>query len=140
MGARQRRIERKVRVDVDYGMGGSVSGVFSRDELAGKPAGEVIQRVLDHPQALGTAARTAKVLRDAIQTGRAIDLELTRNESRRSEGAPITFERILVPREEEAGQGEKGLVQETEEITMRLSESYCGGDSRWQPGRTRDRG
>jgi len=127
-------------VGVDYGMGGSVSGVFPRDELAGKPAGEVIQRVLDHPQTPGTAGRTAKVLGDAIRTGRAIDLELTRNASRRSEGEPISFDHILVPREQDAEQSEGGLVQETEEIAMRLSESYCGGDSRWQPGRYRDRG
>ena len=128
MGARQKRITRKVRVEADYGVGGSVSGVFPRDELVGKPAGEVLRRVVDSPQEPGAAERTAQVLKDALRTKREIDLELTKNASRRSEGQPITFERILVPREGDAEQGERGLVEETEEIKMRLSESYCGGE------------
>ena len=125
---------------MDYGMGGTVSGEFPRDELVGKPASEVIQRVLDHPQRPGMAERTAKIVRDAIRTCRAIDLELTKVGSHRSEGEPITFERVLVPHEKDVEEGESNLVQKTEEINLRLSESYCGGDTRWQPGRHGDRG
>ena len=61
MGLRQKRIRSQIRVGMDYGMGGSVSGVFPRDELAGKPASEVIERVLETHQpgvvVMGTLAR-----------------------------------------------------------------------------------
>ena len=140
MGLRRKRIERKVRVDIDWGMGGSVSGVFPRDELVGKPAGAVIDSVLARPQTPGTAERTARVLRDALRTSRAIDVEVIKAASRRSEGEPITFEQPLVPREKDAEQDESGLVRETEQVKIRLSESYRGGSRRWQCKRQVDRG
>ena len=140
MGARQQKIKRSTKVGVDYGAGGSVSAIFPRDELVGKPASDVIWRVLDAPQTPGRAERTAKVLRDAMRAKRAIDVEVIKAATRRSEGEPITFNQVLVPGEKDVEEGESGLVRETEEITIRLSESYCGGDTRWQPGRHSDRG
>jgi len=140
VGTQQKRIARKVRVGVGYGMGGSAFGEFSRDEIAGKSVAEVIQGVVDRPQVPGSAARTAKVLADALRTTREIDAELTRASSGRAEGRPVGLDQVVIGHEDGGERDESVVIQETEEITIRLSESYRGGEARWQSGRYVGRG
>jgi hypothetical protein len=129
MNARQRRIAaRKVRVGVGYGMGGSASAEFRREEIAGKSAREVITQVLGRPQPSESATRTAKVLAEAMKTTRAIDAELIRASRDKADGKPISLDEVVVDHEEAEGQDESVVMQEIEEVTLRVSESYRGGD------------
>jgi hypothetical protein len=129
MSARQKRITaRKVRVGVGYGMGGSAFAEFRREEIAGKSALDVITRVLGRPQPSESATRTAKVLAEALKTTRAIDAELIRASRDKADGKPISLDQVVVDHEEAEGEDESVVMQEIEEVTLRVSESYRGGD------------
>ena len=128
MSVQQNRSSRKVKVAVDYGMGGSLSALFARDALEGESALEVLKRVLDTPQAPGSASRTARVVAEALKTLREIDLELVKASGGKAEGEPIGFDHVVVAREEEGKeQDENAVGLQQEEIRIRLSESYRGG-------------
>jgi hypothetical protein len=139
MSAQQKRIAKKrIDVRVTYGLGASVFGQFPRDEIAGKSASDLINLVLGQPQPLGSATRTAKVLTDVLRTERAIDAELTRASSGEADGEPISLDQVVVKEEEGEEQRESHVTQESDEVTIRLSEAYRGG-TRWQAERRPDR-
>lgn len=133
MGAHRERVSkrkaRKIRVELGYGVGGSAFAELPFDQVAGKPALEVIKQVLGHPQPSESASRTARVLAEALQTKRAIDAELTRASRNKADGKPITLDQVIVDGEEGEEQDESVVVREIEEIKMRLSESYRGGEA-----------
>ena len=138
MSAQRKRIAKKrIDVRVTYGLGGSVFGQFPRDEVAGKSASDLIGLVLGRPQTLGSAARTAKVLSDVLSTERAIDAELTRASRGEADGEPISLDQVVVKEEEGEEQRDSHLTQETDEVTIRLSEAYRGGMG-WQAERRSD--
>jgi hypothetical protein len=140
MSARHGRITagkaRKIKWGLTYGMGGTAFAELPLEQVAGKSALEVIKRILDHPQSSESAARTARVLEEALQTARTIDAELIRASRNKADGTPITFDQVIVDCEECEEQGESVAVQETEEINIRLSEAYRGGDVRCRCRRT----
>ncbi len=125
----QQRPSRKMRVGVEYGIGGSHSALFSRDDLAGKTALEVLRRVIDSPQSPGSETRTARVVADALSTMREIDLELVASVGGKAEGEPIGLDHVIVA--DDGGEIEENAAgQQQEEIRIRLSESYRGGVAR----------
>jgi len=121
---------RKVRCVVAYGMGGSAFAEFPREEIVGQSAIELIRRVAGHPQQSESAARTARVLQEAMRTAREIDAELIRSSRNSADGEAISLDQVVVGREEGAEQDERVAVQETEEVYLRVSESYRGGGAR----------
>jgi hypothetical protein len=136
----QKKAAAKKRIDVrvTYGLGGSVFGQFPRDDVAGKSASDLIHLVLGRPQPSGSAKRTAKVLEDVLRTERAIDAELSRASGGEAEtdGEPIGLDQVVVKEDQGEEQRENHVTQETEEVTIRLSEAYRGG-TRWQTERRR---
>jgi hypothetical protein len=131
MTAHQKRTPKKeIDVRVTYGLGGSVFGQFPRHRVAGMSARELIQLVIDGPQPPGSAARTAKVLADVLRTQRMIDAELTRAAGGQADGDPISLDQVVVKEEDVEEQRESPVIQDTEEVTIRLSEAYRGG-RRW---------
>jgi hypothetical protein len=141
MSAQRQRIRaQRVRVGVTYGMGGSAFAEFPRDEIAGKSAAELIAKVISRPQPSESAARTARVLQEAMRTAREIDAELIRSSRNRADGEPIGLDQVVVAREEGVEQGEGVAVQETEEVTFRVSESYRGGGERCRCRRYAEQG
>jgi hypothetical protein len=102
-------------------------GRFPRDEIAGLSARDLIDRVISGPQEPGSATRTAKVLADVLATQRAIDAELTQASSGEADGEPITLDQVIVTGDAGEEQRENPVVEETGEMTIRLSESYVGG-------------
>jgi hypothetical protein len=128
MSAQQKRkAKKKIDVRVTYGLGGSVFGQFPRDEVAGKSASDLVHLVLGRPQPSGSATRTAKVLEDVLRTERAIDAELTRTSSGEADGEPIGLHQVVVKEEDGEEQRDSHVTQETDEVTIRLSEAYRGG-------------
>ena len=123
----KRTAKKRVDVRVTYGLGGSVFGQFPRDTVAGISARDLINLVLDGPQPAGSATRTAKVLADVLCTERAIDAELTRASSGEADGEPISLDQVVVKEEGGEEQRESRVIQESEEVTIRLSEAYRGG-------------
>jgi hypothetical protein len=112
---------------VCYGIGGTCSSRFGRHEIEGLSARELIGRVVDSPQPSGPAARTAAVLRDALRCAREIDVELARaaNSCGEREGAPITMQDVVIPKESGAPETQTNANDET--VTLLVSESYRGG-------------
>jgi hypothetical protein len=135
----KKRTARKVDVRVSYGLGKEMFGRFPREEIAGLSARDLIDRVISGPQEPGSAARTAKVLADVLATQRSIDAELTRASSGDADGEPISLDQVIVTEEGGEEQRESPVVQESDQITIRLSESYVGGGKRWQVDRRVDR-
>ena len=133
MSTRQKRITagkaRKIRFGLDYGKGGSAFAELPLEQVAGKSALEVIKRVVGHPQQSEAASRTARVIEQALRTTRAIDAELTKASRNKANGEPITLDQVIVDREESEEKDDSVVVRETDEITIRLSESYRGGDA-----------
>jgi hypothetical protein len=136
--ARIRTVKKKVRVRVSYGVGGSIEGLFPRQEVAGKSARDVIGLVVSSPQPSSSAERTRKVLEDVFKTQQAIDAELTRAASGEEDGEPISLHQVVVKEEDGEEQSESRVTQESEELTIRLSEPYRGG-TKWQSERRVDR-
>jgi hypothetical protein len=132
MRTQQKRNTRKVRLDIGYGLGGAATGEFPRHQVAGKSAREVIQSVVELPQQPGPASRTAKVLADAIRTMRQIDAELINVASGKAHGEPIGLDDVVITCDDDQKQDESTTGQECEEIKIRCSESYRGGDGTWQ--------
>jgi hypothetical protein len=145
MGVQQNRnTKTAIDVRVFYGLGESVFGRFPRDEIAGFSARDLVNLVIEGPHAPGAATRTAKVLADVLQTERVIDAELFRaaasatgatgatGAAGETDGAPISLDDVVV-REGEKGEGEEQHENsvKSEEITIRLSESYRGGRTAW---------
>jgi hypothetical protein len=138
MTAQQKRTAKKrVDVRVTYGLGGSVFGQFPHDRVAGMSALDLINLVLDGPQPPGPATRTAKVLADVLRTERAIDAELTRATSGEADGEPVSLDQVVVKEEDGEEQRDNSVTQESDEVTIRLSEAYRGG-TRWQAERRAD--
>jgi hypothetical protein len=135
MSTRQERItagKSKISCGIDYGVGGSAFAELPREQVVGRSALEIIKRVIGHPQLSDTASRTAKVIEEALRTKRMIDAELTRAARNKADGEPIRLDQVLVESEEGEEQDESVVVRETDEITIRLSEAYRGGDARCQ--------
>jgi len=124
---KKKRTAREVDVRVSYGLGKEMFGRFPRDEIAGLSARDLIGRVISGPQEPGSATRTAKVLADVLATQRAIDAELTKASSGEADGEPITLDQVIVTGDAGEEQRENPVVEETGEMTIRLSESYVGG-------------
>jgi len=139
MRTQQKRNTRKVRLEVGYGLGGAATGEFPRHQVAGMPARDVIQRVLEMPQQPGPASRTAKVLADALRTMRQIDAELVNASSGKAQGEPIGLDDVVITCDDDQKQ-EGSVGQETEEVSIRCSESYRGGDGTWQTRRHTESG
>jgi hypothetical protein len=110
-------------------MGGSASADLSVEEVAGKTAREFLKQVVGHPQSSETAARTARLIEQVLQTMKAIDAEVIPASGNRADGIPISLDDVLVEGEEGEGQDESVVARGTEEITIRLSEAYRGGDA-----------
>jgi hypothetical protein len=139
MSAQQKRTAKKsIDVRVTYGLGGSVFGQFPRDEIAGRSASDLIDLVLRRPQPPGSAERTRKVLADVLRAERAIDAELTRASRGEADGEPISLDQVVVKEEDAEEERENSVTQESDEVTIRLSEAYRGG-TRWQAERRPDR-
>ena len=124
----QQRRSRKMRVSAEYGIGGSCSALFLRDELEGKSALEVLRRVIGSPQSPGSASRTARVVSEALNTMREIDVELL-GAGGKAEGEPIGLDHVIVKDDGEEIEENAAELQQ-EEIRIRLSESYRGGVAR----------
>jgi hypothetical protein len=131
----KRHATREIDVRVDYGIGGSVFGRFPRDEVAGISARDLIGLVLSGPQLPGSATRTAKVLADVLLTERAIDAELTRASTGEAGGEAISLDHVVVKEDDGEQERESSGTQDLDEVTIRLSESYRGGATRWQTER-----
>lgn len=141
MSDRKERIRaRKVRCEVAYGMGGSAFAEFPREEIAGQSAIELIRRVAGRPQQSESAARTARILEEAIRTAREIDAELIKSSRNSADGEPIGLDQVVVAREEGAEQDERVAVEETEWVNLRVSESYRGGGARCRRRRYAEQG
>ena len=128
MTVQQQRPSRKTRVSAEYGMGGGFSALFSRNDLKGKTALDVLRALVDSPHSPGSETRTARVVGEALSTLREIDVELIRSGGK-AEGEPIALDQVIV---EDDGEGieENSVGQQQEEIRIRLSESYRGGVAR----------
>ena len=125
----QQRPSRKTRVGVEYGIGGQFSALFSRDDLKGKTALDVLRALVDSPQSPGSEARTARVVGEALSTLREIDVELLESQGGKAEGEPIGLDHVIVKDDGEEIE-ESSVGQQQEEIRIRLSESYRGGVAR----------
>jgi hypothetical protein len=112
-------------------MGGSAFAELPYEQVAGKTARAILKQVVVHPQSSGTAARTARLIDEVLKTMKAIDAELPKKSGSRAEGIPISLDQILIEGEEGEGQDESVVARGTEEITIRLSEAYCGGAAPW---------
>jgi hypothetical protein len=132
MKTRQKRSRPKVKFDITYGMGGSAYGELPRQQLEGKSARELIQSVVALPQRTESASRTANVVADAMQTLKQIDAELVRATDNKALGAPIDLDGVVIAREGDDARKEGVVGPECDEVTIRLSESYCGGEESWQ--------
>jgi len=140
MRVQQKRNTRKVRLEIGYGLGGAATGELPRHQVAGKSARQVIQSVVELPQQSGPASRTAKVLGDAMRTMRQIDAELLNASRGKAHGEPIGLDDVVITCDDDQKQDESGVGQETEEVTIRCSESYRGGDGTWQTRRQTESG
>jgi hypothetical protein len=129
---RQKRSRQKVRFDVTYGMGGTACGELPRQQIEGKSAREVIQSIAALPQQTESASRTANVLTDTLQTLKKIDAELIRATGDRALGEPIDLDEVVIAGEGDGAQKEGIVGPECNEVTIRLSESYEGGEGSWQ--------
>ena len=132
MKTRQKRNHQKVKCDITYGMGGTAYGELPRDQIEGKSARELIQSVVALPQRTDSASRTANVLADAMQTLKQIDAELIRSTGDKALGEPIDLDGVVIAREGDDAQKEGIVGPECDEVSIRLSESYCGGEGSWQ--------
>jgi hypothetical protein len=112
----------EVRVNVTYGLGQSCEGRFSRADVEGLPAREIIQRVARSPQQPGRPTRAAQVIGEVLRSERVVDAELMDAPSGKSSGHPITLDDEVV-RARGGGEGNA----DREEVSIRISESYVGG-------------
>ena len=119
----------EVGVHVTYGLGGVAEGRFSRDAVAGKSARELIRSVVQCEQAPGPAARTAKVLGDVIRRKRALDVELVDAPNDGAQGQPIRLDDVVLKERNQRIELDGPETPESDEFTIRISESYRGGSS-----------
>ena len=116
----------EVGFNVIYGIGAACYGRLQRESISGLSTRELIARVAEHPQAAGPASRTATVLMEVLRSGRPVDVELVHSASANAEGEPIGLDDPVSLREA-ADVGGSGA--ESDELTIRISESYQGGQA-----------
>ena len=133
MGNRRERVRmgeaRRIRCSSEYGMGGSAYADLPVEQVVGKTAREVLRSVAGHPQMSETGRRVARVVAEVLRTMKDIDAELVQASRNRADGKPISLDQVLIENEEGEGQDESVVARETEEITVRISEAYRGGDA-----------
>jgi hypothetical protein len=117
----------EVGVHVTYGLGGIAEGRFARDVVAGKSARELIRTVVESPQAPGPAARTARVLCDVLRRKGVIDAELAHSSSDGAQGRPIRLDDVVLKERHPDFEVDGPETPESDEFTIRISESYRGG-------------
>jgi hypothetical protein len=125
----QLAIAEEVGVQVTYGLGGIAEGRFSRDAVTGKSARELIRRVVECPQTPGPAARTARVLSDVLRRKGVIDAELVHSSSDGAQGQPIRLDDVVVKERNRSFEVDGPEAPDSDEFTIRISESYRGGAS-----------
>jgi hypothetical protein len=113
--------EKEVNTEVQYGMGAACSATLLESEVYNVPARNVIMTVASSPQSTEPAQRTARVVVEAIQSGRTIDVEVfDRTKSSNVEGRPIELDDVVISDKDEQ-------KLKPDNLTLHVSEPYVGG-------------
>lgn len=112
----------RVRINATYAWGAPCLAELPRASLRGLTAETVISRVSEEPQATEPARRTARVLREAMGSGRRLYIERAVNRPIDDEqpGEPLRADDVAVPVADSP-------QATAEEVSFRVSESYVGG-------------
>lgn len=111
----------KIDAEVQYGMGAACSATLLESEVFNVPARNVIMAVANSPQPTEPARRTARVVVEAIRSGRTMDVEVyDGTKSSNVEGRPIELGDVVISDKDEQ-------KLKTDNLTLRVSEPYVGG-------------
>jgi hypothetical protein len=115
--------EKQIDTEVQYGMGAACSATLLESEVFNAPARKVIMAVVNSPQSTEPARRTARVVAEAICSGRTMDVEVyNETKSNNIEGRPIELGDVVISDKDKNEQNPK-----TNNLTLRVSEPYVGG-------------
>ena len=118
--------ERIYVVKGEYGMGGAAVATLSESEVRGKSAGELLSVIAARPQAEEVARRTAWTLKEVLNAGRVLDVEVTRGKCTENvQRRPVELGDVVV-----ADIGTEPSEEE-QSLTLHVSEDYKGGTGRW---------
>jgi len=113
--------EERVLTRVLYGIGGACVAELPVEEVESKSVREIILRVAEEPQRPGPAERTAKVLKEVIQSGgRALYVERTAGPAADpGTGEPLVLDHPVPP--------SKQREQRARTLEIFASEPFRGG-------------
>jgi hypothetical protein len=115
--------KKQIDTEVQYGMGAACSATLLESEVFNVPARKVIMAVVNSPQSTEPARRTARVVAEAICSGRTMDVEIYNGiKSSNIEGRPIELGDVVISDKDKNEQNPK-----TNNLTLRISEPYIGG-------------
>jgi hypothetical protein len=107
-----------VDAEVQYGIGAVCEATL--EEPQGLTARELIREVIGRPQKSEPAQRAARVLAEVIDSGRTLDVEVTKKQN--------SHERLAEPAEpNDVVIKSRDESIETDKLTLRASEPYVGG-------------
>jgi hypothetical protein len=111
----------QIDTEVQYGMGAACSATLLENEVFNVPARNVIMTVANSPQSTEPARRTARVVVEAIRSGRTMDVEVyDGTKTRNAEGRPIELNDLVITDKDEQ-------IPKTSNLTLHVSEPYVGG-------------
>ncbi len=114
--------EEQVDTKLHYGMGAVCEASLPESKVRNMTARNVIMAVTNSPQSSEPARRTARVVTEAIRSGRDMDVEVYEGaKSDEVSGRPVELGDVVIPDRN----GEKTL--ETDRLTLQVSEPYVGG-------------
>jgi hypothetical protein len=111
----------QIDTEVEYGMGAACTATLLEAEVFNLPARNVIMAVANSPQSTEPARRTARVVVEAIQSGRTLDVEVQDGtKTGNIEGRQIELDDVVISEKDEQ-------KLKTNNLTLHVSEPYVGG-------------
>jgi hypothetical protein len=114
--------EKQIETELRYGMGAACKASLPESRIRNMTARNVIMAITGSPQSSEPARRAARVVTEAIRSGRNMDVEVYEGANRDDvSGRPVELGDVVIPDRN----GKQDV--ETERLTLQVSEPYVGG-------------